>query len=275
MLILYHSVLNDIMETEWKIMTELDKTVPKIAVIILTWKRIANTKIILSELSKQTFKDFTVYISNGDEKKSETIEKYAEYYKKQFKMDIRVTHDGNELYAFRRLILAKNLAAAGTEIIFYLDDDVSVPRNYIEMCLSQYEEKTYHSGFAWTLFNNGRDYYKDRERRKDNDYRIYYCGSGVAMLDAKIFLDPKLSDPLSVPSGALKVEDLWLSYYVDHVLKWKLKYIKMPEVFIGGGDSVALHKKILNESYTKAHFLRELVSLGWDIPEESVKISKR
>jgi hypothetical protein len=49
----------------------------------------------------------------------------------------------------------------------------------------------------------------------------------------------------------------------------------MPEVFIGGGDSVALHKKILNESYTKAHFLRELVSLGWDIPEESVKISKR
>jgi glycosyltransferase involved in cell wall biosynthesis len=248
-----------------------EEIAPRVAVIVLTWKRKRAIKDVLDNLRRQTYKDFAVYISNGDPKNSMTIEKYANFFKAEYGMDVRVRHDGNDLLAFRRLIVAKELAEAGTDIIFYIDDDVMVPSDYIESCLDQYEENTYHSGFAWTLFNNGKNYYNDRERRWDNQYRLQYLGTGVSMIDAKIFLEDGLTNLDTIPRGALKVEDLWLSYYADHILKWKLKYISMPAVKIGGADEVALYKQILSEKYTKQHFLLDLVKMGWKIPKKPVK----
>lgn len=243
----------------------------RIAVIVLSYKRPKAIKTVLDNLSKQTYKDFTVYISNGEPRYSDVIGKYADFYSKRFGLNIKIRNDGNELYAFRRLIVAKELAEAGTDIIFYIDDDIIVPDNYIEMCLDQYQEKTYHSGFTWTLFNKGENYYNDRERRWDNLYKLQYCGTGVSMIDARIFLEKGLTDDKTVPHGAYKVEDLWLSYYADHVLKWNLKYIAMPGVIIGGADQVALYKRILKEDYTKADFLKDLVKMGWKIPKKPIK----
>jgi glycosyltransferase involved in cell wall biosynthesis len=244
---------------------------PRVAVIVLTWKRKRAIKDILSSLSSQTYKDFTVYVSNGDERSSQVVDKYATFFREEHGLDIRVRHDGNEQLAFRRLTVARELAKAGTDIIFYIDDDIAIPPNYLEICLDQYEDKTYHSGFAWTLFNNGKNYYKDRERKWDNEYRLQYLGTGVSMIDAKIFLEDGLTNPKTVPQGAYKVEDLWLSYYADHILKWKLKYISMPGVTIGGADNVALYKKILSEEYTKQHFLLDLIKMGWKIPKKPIK----
>jgi glycosyltransferase involved in cell wall biosynthesis len=244
---------------------------PRVAVIVLTWKRKRAIKEVLENLSRQTYKDFAVYVSNGDLRNSQTIEKYASFFRSECGMDIRVRHDGNDLFAFRRLVLAKELAEAGTDVIFYLDDDIVIPSDYIMSCLDQYEENTYHSGFAWTLFNNGKNYYNDRERRFDNEYRLQYLGAGVSMIDAKMFLEDGLTNLETVPQGAFKVEDLWMSYYADHILKWKLKYIKMPGVRIGGADEVALYKQILSEKYTKQHFLLDLVKMGWKIPKKPVK----
>lgn len=243
----------------------------KIVVLILTWKRISRLKTTLLDLSKQSFKDFEIYISNGNLDRKPAIEKYATYFRKNYNLKITVRHDGNSLYAFRRITVGKELAELGAEIIFYLDDDITIPKNYIEKCLSQYETNTYHSGFAWTFFNNGKDYYKDRERRSDNEYKIHYCGSGVAMIDAKILLNNSLSNLNLIPHGALKIEDLWLSYYVDHVLKAKLKYIEMPGVQIGGADSVALYKDVSKDSYNKTNFLIDLIQFGWSIPKEKIK----
>ena len=58
---------------EGKRMSKPKEIAPRIAVIVLTWKRIGNIKNTLSELSKQTFKDFTVYISNGDLNKTNAV----------------------------------------------------------------------------------------------------------------------------------------------------------------------------------------------------------
>ena len=244
---------------------------PRIAVIVLTWKRPLAVKDVLTDLSNQTFKDFTVYVSNGNLKNSNNVDKYSSFFREQKGMSVKVRHDGNDLLSFRRLIVAQELAKAGTDIIFYIDDDIRVPKDYIERCLDQYQEKTYNSGYAWTLFENGKSYYTHRERRWDNKYRFHYCGTGVSMIDAKIFLEPGLTDLKAVPEGAYKIEDLWLSYYADHVMGWELKYIDMPGVTIGGVDEVALYKRILKEEYTKDHFLRDLVEMGWKIPKKPIK----
>jgi hypothetical protein len=81
------------------------------------------------------------------------------------------------------------------------------------------------------------------------------------MIDASIFLDDRI---FSAPKEAYLVEDLWLSYFSDHVMKWDLKYIPMKNVHIGGSDQNALYKKIMRDKRTegaadKADLLRILV----------------
>jgi len=245
---------------------------PKITVVVLTWKRLKPVAELIKSLSNQTYRDFSVYISNGNPELQAQINKLAMLARQQHGLEVTVKMDGNERRSFRRLLVAKQLAKQGTEIIFYIDDDVSIPNNYIEKYLMQYEPKTYHSGFAWTLFDQGRNYYKSRKRRNDNDYRLYYCGTAVSMIDASIFLEDGLTNPELVPAGAYKIEDLWLSYYADHVMGWKLKYINAPGTIIGGGDSVALYREVAKDEYTKSDFLKDLVSMGWKIPEKEIKI---
>jgi hypothetical protein len=199
------------------------------------------------------------------------LEGWAKSLRLSYGMDITVRKDDNKLFAFRRLLVAKELAEAGADIIMYIDDDVSIPQDYVETCLSQYEPETYASGFAWSLFDNGKDYYKSRTRQHSNVYKVHYCGTGISMVDAKIFLHDELTNLEKVPGGAIKIEDLWLSFIAQHRLKWKLKYLSMPGVILGGGDGVALYKQVSSGSYDKADFLRDLVKMGWKIPKSIVK----
>lgn len=244
---------------------------PRVDIVILNWQRRQNIKKILESLSKQTYKKFNVHISNGDIPKHDRLVQTASYFVNEFNMNIMVRPDGNDLFAFRRLIVAKELAEAGSDIIMFIDDDIDIPSDYVEMCLSQYEPKTYGSGFAWSIYNKGADYYKDRTRQDSNDYKIHYCGTGVSVIDAKIFLNKELTDLKKMPRGALKIEDLWLSFIAQHRLGYKLKYIDMPGVVINGGDRVALYKAVAKEDYDKADFLRDLVKMGWKIPLKLVK----
>jgi hypothetical protein len=263
---------SEVPKTEYKLdKSFFSKKPPNISIVILSWQRPQGIKLVLEALSKQTYKNFSIHISNGNLSKHSKLKNYVDFYEKNHKMKIRLTHDGNDLFAFRRLTVAKSLAEAGTDIVLYLDDDISIPENYVEMCLSQYQPKTYMSGFAWSLFENGKDYYKHRVRQWDNSNKVQYCGTGISMIDAKIFLEDGLVNPDFVPHGAYRVEDLWLSYYADHVLGWKLAYIAMPGVVIGGGDSVALYRQVQRDIYDKADFLRDLVSMGWKIPKGLVK----
>ena len=244
-----------------------DKNPPRIDIIILSWKRKNNINKLLNMLGEQTYKNFSVHISNGNPPFQKSLRHVASVFSNNYGIKATVRNDGNDLLAFRRLLVAKELAEAGSDIILYIDDDISIPRNYVEMCLSQYEEKTYGSGFAYKLYNGGRNYYKDRERIWEAEQRPYYCGTGISIIDAKIFLEEGLTDLKTVPKGAIDTEDLWLSYYADHILKWKLKYVDMPGAVVGGGDSVALYKQIQKQEYTKANFLQDLVKMGWKIPK--------
>jgi len=262
---------NKISINQWRLDEEFLKKPPKIDIVVLSWKRPKNIIKILNALGKQTYKNFSVHISNGSPEYQNPLEQYASRFTKTYKIKATVRSDSNDLRAFRRLFVAKELAESGTDIIFYIDDDVLIPENYVQMALSQYKPKTYFSNFAWSLYNNGANYYKHRTRVWDNKHKIQYCGTGISMIDAKIFLEEGLTDPETVPKGAYGIEDLWLSYYVDKVLGWNLKYMDTPGVVLGGNDSVALYKQVRDESCDKADFLKELVAMGWNIPEAMVR----
>ena len=237
---------------------------PKVTVVLLTWQRVSKLKYTLRDLAAQTYKDFDVRITNANLKYSKVVDKYAAFYSKD--LNISVSHDGNRLYAFRRFTVGRELAKAGTEIVLFIDDDIAFPANYIELALSQYEPRTYKSEFAWQFFNGGKNYYKYRTKIRQKGKTVHYCGTGVGMVDASIFLeDGLLNPPEHLWQGALKVEDLWLSYYASFILGWKLEYMEIPDVTIGGADNVALYKTVLSDPYTKADFLIDLVRTGWKI----------
>ena len=235
----------------------------KVAVVLMTWQRIPMLKETLNDLTNQTFQDFKLYISNGNLELKDHVNQYVLASGKY--LDVDVSHDGNDLRSFRRFYAARKAVEDGADIVMFIDDDVELPPKYLEKMLKQYEPKTYKSGFAWTIHEGGIDYYKHRTRRFQHGYKIHYCGTGVSIIDGSIFLDGGL---FNAPRGAMGIEDLWLSYYAQHILGWELAYAEMPKgTIIGGNDRVALFKTYLEADYTKADFLRELVQAGWKIEE--------
>lgn len=236
---------------------------PKVVVVLLTWQRLSNLKVTLSSLSKQTNKNFDVYISNANENKKSLVDRYAHYAKQSKKLNVEVSHDSNDRLAFRRFDIGKKLAKQGYEIVLFLDDDVTFPVDYVSKMLRRYEPQTYSSNFAWFFEDGGSDYYKKRKRVTKEGAPVHYCGTGVSIVDASIFLDKKIHN---APKEMYPVEDLWLSYYAQHVLGWKLKYVEVSGVTVRGGDSVALYRKVAQSKNDKAYLLRMLVNeYGWKL----------
>ena len=237
----------------------------KVAVVLLTWQRISSLKNNLADLHQQTDQNFDVYISNANlnSEAIKKVEKHSDMFVDRG-LNIFVSHEGNEIYTFRRFTIGKKLFEAGYDVVMYIDDDVRIPRNYIEEAIKSYEPKTYQSYYAWRFFNKGNSYYKSRKRVYSNDKPIHYCGTGMSMVDASVFAYDGLLDP---PDGAMKIEDLWLSYYVAHVLGWKLKYMNIKDVYMPKtSDAAALFREVKKDKINKDVFLRSLVRSGWKLP---------
>jgi glycosyltransferase involved in cell wall biosynthesis len=232
-------------------------------IILLTWKRPRNLISTLNQLSRQFYKDFDIHVSNGDLSNSELIDSIAKKYSQTTNMSISVTHDGNQYSCFRRFFIAKDYAKLGYKKVMFLDDDILIPQDYVKRFQESYQPKTYQSAYTWVFREGGKDYYRYRTRVFDNELEIKYAGAGVAMVDASVFLEDGLMNP---PKEAYQIDDLWMSYYCNHVMGWKIKNVNVPDLNIGGGDSVALYRSIrLNQRSNKATFLRHLVRLGWKV----------
>ena len=235
----------------------------KTVIILLTWQRVGILPRTLNMLNKQSYKDFDIHVSNGDLDQSSSVNTITSNFNKKHGLDIKVTHDGNDYSCFRRFFIAKDYAERGYDLVMFLDDDITIPNDYVKRFIDAYEPQTYLSAYTWTFQNGGEDYYKKRTRVTSNDYDIKYAGAGVSMVDASVFLNKGLMNPAP---HAYEIDDLWMSYYCDHVLGWKLKHVDIPGLKIGGSDGVALYKNIKNRSgMNKAKFLRELVEQGWKV----------
>jgi glycosyltransferase involved in cell wall biosynthesis len=228
---------------------------PKTAIVLLTWKRLNTLLKLINRLNKQTMQGFDIFISNANKEEIEKVYEAANHFSS---LNITVYDHDNSIFTFRRLHIGKDLAKAGYEAIMFIDDDIYIPTNYVELALNQYEPKTYKSVYAWQFV--GRHYYNDRVRVVGVGKPVNYCGTATCILDASLFLEEKLFD---APEKIYKIEDLWMSYYAQHKLGWKLEYLDIPNVVIGGRDVQALYLEVAKEEYNKVSFLYDLVAEGW------------
>jgi hypothetical protein len=231
----------------------------EVAVVLLTWQRVPSLRNTLKRLSVQTYDKFDVYISNGNTAKAAEVEDIA----KQFdgELDIWVSHDGNRHFAFRRMFIGRYLAQNNYKKIMFIDDDISFSEQYVDNVLSQWKPKTYKSAYAWDI--KGENYY-DRTRVTSPKQRVKYCGTGASLVDSRLFLEDGLV--FNYPKQAEKIEDLWMSFYVDHKLRgWKLGHLDCPDIIIGGNDRHALFRDVNNSQYNKTDFLQDLIKMGWRI----------
>jgi hypothetical protein len=231
----------------------------RLALILLAWKRPEGTLANLKDLNDQTMEGFHIVVSNSNPEIHDKLAKYVSQFKD---LDINLRLDSNDRLAFRRITIAHELAKQGFDAIMFLDDDIRIPKNYVELAIEQFEEKTYKSNYTWKFLNGGVDYYKQRTRVYEDDPGIRYCGTAVSIIDARVFLNEAILHP---PEGAIAVEDLWLSYFAHHVAGYQLKYLNIPKVIIGGGDAVALYRQVSRQDYTKKDLLLDLIATGWSV----------
>ena len=215
-----------------------------IALIVLTYNRINSFESMATMINNQTYKNFSLYIyDSGPHFKS--IEAISKRIIKNVHYTLMHT-DINE-GCWRRHELAHDLAKQGYKKILFLDDDIVIPNNYIELCLDQYEENTYKSWWAWDLMG-GNNYDVDRVRILDKKIPANYCGTGVSIIDSSIFLDDNY---FNIPIEETKwIDDIWLSFYSKNVLGWNISYLDVPGVSFANsaGDSNAMYTKIAQGS---------------------------
>lgn len=210
------------------------------ALIVLTYKRVSVFEKLAKMIEAQTNKSYDLFVyDSGPHFKS--IEIISNRIFKETSYSLLHT-DINE-GCWRRHELARELAQKGYKRVLFLDDDIIIPDNYIDLALQQYEPQSYKSWWAWDL-NGGYHYEKDRTRIFDIETPANYCGAGVSIVDASIFLDDEY---FNIPIEETKwIDDVWLSFYSKKMLGWKVSYLDIPGVSFGpeAGDSNALYTKI-------------------------------
>jgi len=230
------------------------KAKPKTALLTLTWGRPQDFPAWLQRLKTQTYKDFDLIVSNSNREHDTFIENALKEANLPFTWHFRA--DSNDRLAFRRFDIAKEL---NYDRYVILDDDVTIGNNFMQDMVSQYQPNTYHSWFCWQIMS---DDYHDRKRVNSHKQPIQYAGIGISMIDRSIVDRPELYD---FPPAAMFSEDIWLTYVMQHIYKWPVKWVKIPNIVLGGADDVALYMRISKSKYRKVDFYRELLATGWQV----------
>lgn len=221
--------------------------------ISLTWRRPKSLQRTLQQFQRQTSQDFIPIISNGNPEIADFTEAMCKHY------DVHLLQDSNEKFCFRRFDIARKLNA---KRIIFLDDDVIIPDDFVEKALAQWEPESYKSWWTWNF--NGKPYHfvKDRTRITTPGVQVNYGGAGVSIVDASIFQHDAFFDG---PVESHYMDDIWLSYFAGHVLGWKLEYLDIDGIELGGADAVAEYSRIAKLENNKEKFVDSLRALGWDV----------
>ena len=228
----------------------------KVAVILLTWKRLHMLNETLQSLASQTYKDFVLHISHGDASTFNDLKEIVTRY--EDRLAITYSLGSNDKFCFRRYDYARQLAQDGVEVIFFLDDDLIIPNNHIELGIGQYKPKTYQSSWAFKFLDSPPKY-NNRKRIQQKDITPDHCGPGMSMIDSSIFLsDDFFNNDLIVNS--YQFDDIWISYFVKN-FGWNLEYLEST-IQLKPLDDVAMYPNL--KKY-KEVFARKLYDAGWNI----------
>ena len=221
--------------------------------VSLTWRRPEALGKTLEQLSNQTTDNFHTIISNSNPDIADFVQSSCRLY------DVYCRQDSNDKFCFRRFEIAKELNA---KRIIFLDDDVTIPNDFVEKALELWEPESYKSWWTWNFNGNPYHFVKDRTRITEPGVCVDYGGTGISIIDASVFQHEGLFDG---PEGFYYMDDIWLSYFVGHVLGWKIEYLDINGIELGGADKVAEFSRIAQLSNNKEKFVDHLRSRGWNV----------
>jgi|LakMenE18May11ns_1017448.scaffolds.fasta_scaffold9864303_2 hypothetical protein len=216
----------------------------KILLIMCVWKRIENLDKILLALKNQTYKNFKYVIWNNNIEKNNEIQDITN----QYNLDLEIINSEKNIGGFGRFYAAKKYAKDFKKIIFFDDDQIPLS-NFIEIMKDSYENNSIKSNHTFKI-NSNNDYWK-RTKTSIKNSVANYCGTGGMILDSSIFLYDEL---FKCPEKYLFIEDLWLSFIAQHMLKWKLEAISAPLTLLNDGKDQYVKLKQL-----KSEFLTYLI----------------
>lgn len=216
----------------------------KVAIIMCIWKRVNNLNEIIKCLQKQTYKNFKLIIWDNSNEKEE-VEKIASQFSS---IDIDVIKSEKNIGGIGRFYAAREIKDSYKIIIFF-DDDQFPKENFVELMVKKFEPNTIKSRHCYKIVDNN-DYWK-RRKIAEGGTNINYCGTCGMVLDSKIFSFEEL---YSCPKEYTFIEDLWLSFYAQHKLKWKMESIEIPLTLVDDGKDQ--FRGLINK---KSEFLKYLV----------------
>ena len=224
-------------------------------VIMCVWKRTEGFEKIIEQLNQQTFKDFKLFVWNNNPELKDEFSKILN--KANFNYEIY--HSDKNIGGFARFFYAKRIRRNPNMMDYcvFIDDDQEFGPEILDVFLSEARPNTILSQWGWE-FKKMQYYGEDARTERNPGQSLHYAGTGGMVVDMRVFDDDGLFE---CPSEYWFVEDLWLSFYANHYLKYEL--IKSSVRMKNGDDVHSLYKVVKD---VKKPMLVDLVSnYKWNI----------
>lgn len=224
-------------------------------VIMCVWNRPERLEKTFEMLNNQNDKMFDVYIWNNNKNIIDLVNEKINYYNN--KLGIKIKHSDSNVGGIGRFYAAKEVSDKYDKVIF-IDDDQEFNNDMITIFKNHYDVNSVKSRWA---FQCGKSY-MDRKRIFESNIDVSYCGTGGMIAPSHVFNNEALYE---IPKKFAWIEDLWLSYYVNHVLKMKLQSIGKSNEFICQIDD-GKDQSTRNKMHIKNEFLTYLrKECGWNL----------
>ena len=224
--------------------------------MLCVWRRPERLATTLASLADQTHGPVNLWIWNNNPALRLFVDEAVTDISD---LDVDVIHSTRNVGGFGRFYIARRLAQEHAYVIFLDDDQVPAP-DFVETLVGEFAPETIKA--TWAFRFRGTRSYWDRIAAAPGE-RVKFCGARGMISDTQIFLEPGL---FNCPRRFWFVEDLWLSYYADHMLGWSL--FKSGASVLTAPDDLG---QFLTLGATKDLMFRYLVRQGWDplLPESA------
>lgn len=225
----------------------------KIAVVMATYARPDNFRGTLACLTRQEYNKFGLFVWNNNPKIKDSLEDTIRDYGGQLKY--KMYHSVDNIGGFARFNVCRDLVDSYRYAVF-IDDDEVFEQDFIWTLAGEALPRTVSSTWAFR-FRAGGNYWQ-RDAGKPGE-EVNYCGTRGMIIDTAIFKERQFYDAPKM--FWIGIEDLWMSYYAQHILGWRL--IKSRANIMVLGDDKDISAGLGKEKIMALERLRK--EMGWKV----------
>jgi hypothetical protein len=240
-----------------------------INIILCTYNRAYNLPLIFSSLNDQTLApNIILHLLNNKIEDRDIIEKLTKY---NYNFKIKLTHYDNTNNIFERFLYAKYLINHNPNIehLIFIDDDMIYQNDWVEKMYNLRKPKNFITWYVKLYNLNDKKINYDKSSiitntdcRNDLKKKFIYGNYGApcgCIIDSSIFKDEYF---FKIPFPNVKyMDDIWLSYYLSHIKRWKIKRSFLPPKLIPA-DHPTLYASKKREKNIFFKFL--INNMGWN-----------